>query len=52
MIKKHYYHHDILKICKDVHLTADEVFAELKKKYLNVWISTVYRNFDVYLIKF
>ena len=45
-MKKHYYYDDILKICKDVHLTADEVFTELKKKYPNVWISTVYRNLE------
>ncbi len=45
-MKLHYYYDDILNICKNKHLTADDVFVILKKKYPSIWISTVYRNLD------
>jgi hypothetical protein len=35
-MKIHYYTKDILDICDKNHLTADEVFFLLKKKYSDV----------------
>ena len=49
-MKTPYYYGDILKICENNHLTADEIFVKLKKKYPTVWISTIYRNLK-YLTK-
>lgn len=45
-MKKHYYTDEILDICNKKHLTADEVYSELKRKYASVWISSVYRNLE------
>lgn len=45
-MKIHYYTKDILDICDKNHLTADEVFFLLKKKYSDVWLSSVYRNLE------
>jgi Fe2+ or Zn2+ uptake regulation protein len=45
-MKRHYYHEEILKICDNKHLTAEEIFEKLKKKYHQVGISTVYRNVE------
>jgi len=41
-----FYHNDIIKICTETHLTADEIFGKLKKIHPKVWISTVYRNIE------
>lgn len=43
-MKKHYYHEAILEVCRGHHLTIDEVYLALKKKYLCIGIATVYRN--------
>ena len=45
-MKKHFYHNEILEICTNRHLTADEIFEELKKKHPQVGLSTVYRNVE------
>lgn len=45
-MKKHKYLEDIISICKDKHLTADDIFFKLKEKYPEVGIATVYRNVD------
>lgn len=45
-MKKHYYYNDILEICTNRHLTADEIYEKLKKRYPQVGLSTVYRNVE------
>jgi Fe2+ or Zn2+ uptake regulation protein len=45
-MKIHAYLLDIKDICKDKHLTVDEIFEKLKKKYPKVGRSTVYRNVE------
>ena len=45
-MKPFFYHSDILDICTENHLTADEIFSKLKKIHPKVWISTVYRNIE------
>ena len=45
-MKIHAYLLDIKEICTDRHLTVDEIFEKLKKKYPKVGRSTVYRNVE------
>lgn len=45
-MKPFFYHNDILNICTENHLTADEIFTNLKKIHPQVGISTVYRNIE------
>jgi Fe2+ or Zn2+ uptake regulation protein len=40
------YHDAILKVIGDKHLTVDDIYDSLKKKYESVGIATVYRNID------
>ena len=49
-MKKYKYLNEILEICKNNHLTAEDIFIELKKTYPKVWIATVYRSIN-YLLK-
>jgi hypothetical protein len=35
-MKTHYYKEDILEICKNKHLTVEEIFSELSKLYPEV----------------
>lgn len=43
-MKKHYYHEAIISLCTHKHLTTDEIFFSLKKKFPQIGIATVYRN--------
>ena len=36
-MKTHYYKEDILEICKNKHLTVEEIFSELSKLYPEAW---------------
>jgi Fe2+ or Zn2+ uptake regulation protein len=45
-MKTHAYLLDIKEICRDNHLTVDDVFEKLKKVYPKVGRSTVYRNVE------
>lgn len=45
-MKTHAYLLDIKSICMDKHLTVDEIFDKLKKKYPKIGRSTVYRNVE------
>ena len=45
-MKPHYYKEDILEICKNKHLTVEEIFSELSKLYPEAWKSSVYRNVE------
>ncbi len=45
-MKTHYYKWDIKKICKDKHLTVEEIFEEIKKIYSDAWKSSIYRNVE------
>lgn len=45
-MKTHYYTDDIIDICTDKHLTVDEIFILLQKKYSEIWRSSVYRNVE------
>jgi hypothetical protein len=35
-MKTHYYKDDILEICDDKHMTVEEIFTELSKKFPEV----------------
>ena len=45
-MKTHYYKDDILEICDDKHMTVEEIFTELSKKFPEVWKSSIYRNVE------
>lgn len=45
-MKLHYYKEDIIDLCDDNHLTVDEIFTEIQKKYPNAWRSSIYRNVE------
>jgi len=45
-MKKPFYQEDIVEICDNNHLTVDEIFLVLKKKYVSIWRATVYRNVE------
>lgn len=45
-MKKHYYLSDILQICNHKHLSAEDIFLLLKKKYPRIAKGSVYRNLD------
>lgn len=45
-MKTHYYTNDIIDICTDKHLTVDDIFMLLQKKYSDIWRSSVYRNVE------
>ncbi|RAL57598.1 hypothetical protein BLD25_01550 [Candidatus Gracilibacteria bacterium GN02-872] len=45
-MKTHYYKEDILEICKNKHLTVEEIFSELSKLYPEAGKSSVYRNVE------
>lgn len=50
-MKVHYYKEDILKICDEKHLTVEEIFEEILKKYPDAWKSSIYRNVEEMAIK-
>jgi len=45
-MKKPFYYEDILDISTNNHLTVNDIFSKLKKKYPSIWISTIYRNVE------
>jgi len=45
-MKKHYYKDDIIEICTDKHLSVEEIFDIISKKYSEVWRSSIYRNVE------
>lgn len=45
-MKTHFYTNEIIKICDNNHLTVDEIFETLSKKFPNAWKSSVYRNVE------
>lgn len=45
-MKTHYYTQDIIDICDNKHLTVDEIFSYISKKYPQAWKSSIYRNVE------
>lgn len=45
-MKTHYYTDDIIDICTDKHLTVDQIFNFLQKKYPEIGRSSIYRNVE------
>lgn len=45
-MKLHYYKEDIINICDCNHLTVEEIFEIIQKKYPNAWRSSIYRNVE------
>lgn len=45
-MKTHFYTNEIIKICDNNHLTVDEIFKILSKKFPSAWKSSVYRNVE------
>lgn len=45
-MKKHYYKNHIMNICDKKHLTVEEIFSEINKKYPNSGRSSIYRNVE------
>ncbi len=45
-MKTHFYTEDITRICDNKHLTVDEIFEYISKKYPNAWKSSIYRNVE------
>ena len=45
-MKTHFYTQDIISLCDNKHLTVDEIFEYVSKKYPLAWKSSIYRNVD------
>lgn len=45
-MKTHYYTKDIIDVCDDKHLTVDEIFQYISKKYPEAGKSSIYRNVE------
>ena len=45
-MKTHYYTQDIIDACDKNHLTVDEIFELVSKKFPNAWKSSIYRNVE------
>jgi len=45
-MKIHFYTNEILNICDNKHLTVDEIFELISKKFPNAWKSSIYRNVE------
>lgn len=45
-MKLHYYKNDILQVCDKKHLTVEQIFVKLAKKYPEIGKSSVYRNVE------
>jgi Fe2+ or Zn2+ uptake regulation protein len=46
IMKTHFYTQDIINLCDNKHLTVDEIFEFISKKYPNAWKSSIYRNVE------
>ncbi len=44
MVKTPQYQNQIIKICTNSHLTANQIYNKLQKKHPQIGIATVYRN--------
>jgi Fe2+ or Zn2+ uptake regulation protein len=45
-MKKHYYKDDIIDICDKKHLTVEEIFSKINKKFPESGKSSIYRNVE------
>lgn len=45
-MKTHFYTQNIIEICDNNHLTVDEIFEFISKKYPSAGKSSIYRNVD------
>jgi Fe2+ or Zn2+ uptake regulation protein len=45
-MKKHFYTDEIINICDNNHLTVDEIFELVAKKFPTAWKSSIYRNVE------
>jgi len=45
-MKKHFYLDEIVALCHKKHLSADEIFLQLKNKYQTIAQASVYRNLE------
>lgn len=45
-MKTHFYTQYIIELCDNNHLTVDQIFEALSKKYPNAWKSSIYRNVE------
>lgn len=45
-MKKHYYNEEIIRICKNNHLTIDEIFLKIKDIFPDAGKSSIYRNVE------
>ncbi len=45
-MKRHYYTEDIIKICDMKHLTVEQIFEEISKKFPEAGKSSIYRNVE------
>lgn len=50
-MKIHYYNDDLISICDNKHLTIDEIFLEIQKKFPNAGRSSIYRNIETLVKK-
>ncbi len=50
-MKLHFYLEDIVSLCDHNHLSANDIFIELKKKYKNIARASVYRNLQKLVIE-
>lgn len=46
MVKTHMYKDRIKEICNKEHLTAKQIFEQMKKIHPNIWLATIYRNLN------
>lgn len=45
-MKTHFYTQEIINICDNNHLTVDEIFELVSKKFPTAWKSSIYRNVE------
>lgn len=45
-MKTHFYTQEIINVCDNNHLTVDEIFELVAKKFPNAWKSSIYRNVE------
>lgn len=50
-MKTHYYTDEIIEICNCKHLTVEEIFIQVIKKFPEAWKSSIYRNVEELVLK-